>query len=112
MRFGAKSMKANKQWKGRKRVGNIQDVALAVAVEVSKRHISWFLNGKIIGTVRNSAAVSDVPMTLRLSLNGKGDKEMNRTKSIFDWMRGFSLKRGKLAKGGRGLRSGGYRGGC
>jgi hypothetical protein len=37
---------------------------------------------------------------------------MNRTKSIFDWMRGFSLKRGKLTKGGAGLRSGGYRGGC
>ncbi len=112
MRFGVKAVKAKKQWRGRKRVGNIQDVALAVAVEVSRRHISWFLNGKIIGTVRNSAAVSDVPLTLRLSLNGKGHKEMNRTKSIFDWMRGFSLKRGKLAKGGRGLRSGAFRGGC
>jgi len=112
MRFGAKSVRAGKQWNGRKRVGNIQDVALAIAVEISKRHISWFLNGKVIGTVRNSAAVSDVPLTLRLSLNGKGDKEMNRTKSIFDWMRGFSLKRGKLTKGGNGLSSGGYRGGC
>lgn len=112
MRFGAKSTKANKQWRGRKRVGNIQDLALAVAVEVSKRHISWFLNGKLIGTVRNSAAVSDVPLTLRLSLNGVGNKEMNRTKAIFDWMRGFSLKRGKLKMGGRSLKSGGYRGGC
>jgi hypothetical protein len=112
MRFGAKSVKAKKQWNGRKHVGNIQDVHLAIAVEVSKRHISWFLNGRVIGTVRNSAAVSDVPLTLKLSLNGKGDKEMNRTKSIFDWMRGFSLKRGKLTKGGAGLRSGGYRGGC
>ena len=112
MRFGAKSVKAGKQWNGRKSVGNIQDVHLAIAVEVSKRHISWFLNGKVIGTVRNSAAVSDVPLTLRLSLNGQGDKEMNRTKSIFDWMRGFSLKRGRLTKGGNGLNVGSYRGGC
>lgn len=112
MKFGAKSTKADKRWSGRKRVGNIQDVALAVAVEVSKRHISWFLNSKLIGTVRNSAAVSDVPLTLRLSLNGVGDKEMNRTKAIFDWMRGFSLKRGKLKLGGRGLKSRRYRGGC
>jgi hypothetical protein len=112
MKFGAKSTKANKQWTGRKRVGNIQDLALAVAVEVSKRHISWFLNSKLIGTVRNSAVVSDVPLTLRLSLNGVGNKEMNRTKAIFDWMRGFSLKRGKLTTGGRGLKSRGYRGGC
>ncbi len=112
MRFGVKSVKAGKQWNGRRSVGNIEGVHYTVAVEVSRRHISWFLNGRVIGTVRNSAAVSDVPLTFKLSQNGQGDKEMNATKSIFDWMRGFSLKRGKLSKGGSGLRSGSYRGGC
>ena len=112
MSFGAKSVKASRQWTGKRRVGAIEGVSLTVAVEVSKRHITWFHNGRVIGTVRNSAAVSDVPLTLRLTLQGRGDREMNRTMAIFDWMRGFSLKHGRLAKGGNRLTVNNFRGGC
>ena len=79
---------------------------------MSRRHISWFANGRIIATVRSRAAVSDVPMTLRLSLVGEGQQEMNRTKAISDWQRGFSLKRGRLATRGHALRAGNHAGGC
>ena len=112
MTFGVKSSPANRQWKRTRRIGPIAGVSQTVAVEVSKRHITWFRNGRVIGTVRSRAAVPDVPLTLRLTLQGKGGREMNRTMAIFDWMRGFGLKNGKLKAGGKRLKSRGYRGGC
>jgi hypothetical protein len=62
-----------------------------VAVEVSRRHITWFLNGAPVGSVTDSAALSGVPMTMRLSLKGDGQKEMNQVSLISDWQRGFPI---------------------
>ena len=62
-----------------------------VAVEVSTRHITWFLNGDAVGSVTDSAALSGLPMTLRLSLEGDGQAEMNQTSLISDWQRGFPI---------------------
>jgi hypothetical protein len=68
----------------------------AVAVEVSERHITWFLNGDAVGSVTDSAALSGLPMTLRLSLEGDGQEEMNQTDLISDWQRGFPIATGDL----------------
>ena len=62
---------------------------------MTKRHISWFIEGRVVATVKSRAAVSDVPMTLRLSLAGRGLDEVNRTQAISDWQRGYSLERGR-----------------
>jgi hypothetical protein len=62
-----------------------------VAVEVSTRHITWFLNGAPVGSVTDSAALSGVPLTLRLSLVGEGQAEMNQVSLISDWQRGFPI---------------------
>ncbi len=86
--------------------------ALAFAVEVTRRHITWFREGQPIGTVRNAAAVSDVPMTLRLSLAGNGQHEMNRTQSISDWERGFTLEHGRHVTSGPSLRRSTFHAGC
>ena len=112
MQFGVKSTRANRQWARSRRIGRIEGASQTLAVEVGKRHITWFRNGRVIGTVRNSAAVSDVPLTLRLTLQGKGGREMNRTMAIFDWMRGFTLRKGKQKKNGNALRVSRFRGGC
>jgi hypothetical protein len=112
MQFGVKSARADRRWSRTRRIGAIEGRSQTLAVEVSKRHITWFRNGRVIGTVRNRAAVSDVPLTLRLSMEGKGDREMNRTMAIFDWMRGFSLKHGKPKLRGNRLKVTRYRGGC
>ncbi len=72
----------------------------ALAVEVTSKHITWFVEGRPIGTVRKSAAIPDVPMTLRVSLVGDGEQAMNRTQSIFDWMRGYSLSDGEKVSSG------------
>lgn len=115
MKFGVKSMRANKQWRKARKVGDIENKSLTVAVEVTKRHISWFLNGRVIGTVKGKAgrqAVPRVPLTMRLTQQGRAQNEMNRTQAIFDWMRGFNLKRGKKVKGGASLNRRKYGGGC
>ncbi|WP_460800739.1 LamG domain-containing protein [Nocardioides pacificus] len=69
--------------------------AYAVAVEVSKRHITWFLDGKPIGSVKSRAAYAGVPMTIRLSLVGQGSEEMNHVSLVSDWVRGFPISSGK-----------------
>lgn len=75
------------------------------AVQVTKKHITWFINATPVGTVRRKAAVSDVPMTLRLSLVGDGQAEMNHTQLFADWVRGWSLDRGKKISRGPKLKA-------
>ena len=65
------------------------------AVEYSRRRTTWFLDAKPIGTVAGPAAFSGVPMTLRLSLVGAGQQEMNQASLISDWQRGFPLTTGR-----------------
>ena len=108
----AKALRRARQWTYRRPLGTLIGPSAAFAVEVTKGHISWFVNGRVIATVRSRAAVSDVPMTLRLSLVGDGQKEMNRTQAISDWQRGFSLERGRKVTTGHALRRGTHAGGC
>lgn len=66
----------------------------AVAVEVSNSHITWFLNGAPVGSVTAPQARSGLPMTLRLSLEGNGQLEMDQADLISDWQRGFPISTG------------------
>jgi hypothetical protein len=109
--FGAKALNGTR-WSRTLRDVPINGWAVAFAVEVSKNHISWFTGGQLVGSVRSPAAVPDVPMTLRMSLVGDGQHEMNRTQVISDWMRGFSLERSPLTTDGPALRRGTHNGGC
>lgn len=107
VKFGVNAMK--QQWSGSKSVGDqVNNRSLVFAVEVTKTHISWFYAGKVIGTVKSRAASSDVPMTLRLSMEGNGDQEMNHTELISDWQRAFTLKRGTKVTNGKGLKRSSY----
>lgn len=100
MRIGARS--GDREWTRRVKDVHLNNRHAAIAVEVTRRHITWFLNGRPVGNVKSRAAVPDQKMTMRLSLEGDGQQEMNRTQAIYDWMRGYSLERGrKVARGGR-----------
>lgn len=94
VRFGARSPRY--RWSG---AASASYTPLAnaynVAVEVTPKHITWFLNGAPVASVTKTAAVPGVPMTLRLSLLGHGRAEMNQTGLISDWQRGFPYKTGK-----------------
>ncbi len=94
VRFGAQS--EQHQWSGTTRAAYTPLAnAYNVAVEVERGHITWFLNGSPVGSVTSKEAVPGVPMTMRLSLRGHGDAEMNQTGLISDWQRGFPATTGK-----------------
>jgi len=109
---GAKALKKSREWT--RTVPGVfrQNGAYAFAVEVTRRHITWFMQGKAVATVRSRAATPRVPMTLRMSLEGDGQQEMNQTQMFSDWQRGFSLKRGKSVKNGPRMSAGRHSGGC
>ncbi|MEJ7794205.1 MAG: hypothetical protein WKF50_01530 [Nocardioides sp.] len=98
----------NKKW--RRTVSNvaINNQSLAFAVEVTKSHITWFMEGQPIATVKSRAAVSDIPLTLRMSMVGNGEEEMNHTSVISDWERGFTLARGTQVTSGQTMKRSGY----
>ena len=103
----------DRQWTYRKGLGgSTNNTSHNLAVEVSKQHITWFLDGRPIATLENAKAVSDLPMTLRLSMVGDGKQEMNDTDVLADWQRGFSLLRGRQVTTGAALQSGSYDGSC
>ena len=103
---------AGTQWQRTLPTPTSTDIATTYAVEVGKRHISWFANGRVVGTLRNRAAIPGVPLTLRLSLVGEDGQEMNKVQFISDWQRGFSLKRGEMATNGARVPRGQYDRGC
>jgi hypothetical protein len=94
VRFGVDSPKGS--WSGSAIASaNPLHSAYAVAVEVSKSHLTWFLDGRAVGSVTDPAAIPDRPMTLRLSLVGQGGAEMNQVSLVSDWQRGFPIDSGR-----------------
>jgi hypothetical protein len=108
VRIAAYSPVGNRAW--RRTIGSIaiQRVPHAYAVEVAKDHVSWFVDGRTIGTVRSAAAVPGVPLTIRVSLVGHGQDEMNHTYAIMDWLRAFGIKNGSHPTNGPRLTAGNH----
>ncbi|WP_457207254.1 hypothetical protein [Nocardioides sp. P5_C9_2] len=102
MTFGAKA--DTRQWTGSRSIPSLVHTSPAVAVEVAQDHITWFWDGKPIGTVKDRAAVTDVPMTLRFSMVGDQTTEYNQTGVVSDWQRGFAIESGKQVRSGPALR--------
>jgi hypothetical protein len=104
MSFGVKA--DTQQWTRTRTVPSLVHTSPAVAVEVAPDHITWFWDGKPIGTVKDRAAVSGVPMTLRFSMVGDQTSEHNQTGVVSDWQRGFALGRGRQVRSGPALQAG------
>ncbi len=100
-----------RQWQAKRQIRLPEGRAVAFAVEVTRGHITWFYNGGAIGTV-SRAAVSGVPLTMRLSLDGDRNHEMNKTLFISDWQRGYDLDRGKSVTSRQSLQRSKTSGGC
>jgi hypothetical protein len=112
-RIGVKSYRAKKSWAGTRRIPRLGDEAHSFGIEVTRNHITWFLDGKSLATVKNRKAVPGVPLTPRLSLVGQGQQEMRRTRVLYDWQRGWRLnKQAKKAATGKGLKSKKLKGAC
>jgi hypothetical protein len=57
------------------------------AVEVTAKHISWFVDAHVVRTERRSAALSGVPLTMRFKMQAVGSQRMNQSRMQMDWMR-------------------------
>jgi hypothetical protein len=62
------------------------------AVEVTPTRISWFVDGRVERTETRPAALSGVPLTLRLELTAVPGEEMNLSRLQVDTVRYFTLK--------------------
>lgn len=77
------------------------------AVEITRSRITWLVDGRVVGSVGDRAALPTAPMTVRLSLvGGPETQEMNKTLAIFDWVRGWDLDRGRRLPTGPALTEG------
>src|SRR5690606_6243951 len=91
LRIGVRA--ANGKTWGRE-LGRVPSGASSYAVQVTKKHITWYLNGKPTATLRKRAALPKGPMVVRIMMAGEDGKTMAPAKSTVDWVRSFSLKRG------------------
>ena len=106
VRIAAYTPSKKRAWRATRKTGSLMGLSRAYAVEVTRDHISWFQDGNILGTVKSRAAIPRVPLTMRISLVGSGQAEMNHTNVIMDWLRAFTLKRGKQPANGGKLAAG------
>lgn len=89
--FGARAPDGNRSWTGVRRNLNTFNTPHSLAVEVTADHITWFVDGTPVGTVRDRDALPGVPLTPRLSLVG-GNNEMKHTYAGADWVRAWSMR--------------------
>lgn len=103
----------NKAW--RKTIGGLgrsdKDDRL-YAIQVTKKRITWFVNGRAVASLSVKAAIPKVPMTLRMRLEGKGAQQMEKTYVLIDWIRHYNLKKGKKPPKGKRLKKGSWAGDC
>ena len=111
-KYGRWEVRLRSWWTFTKKKVALADVSHNYAVEVARDHITWFLDGRAIATVKNRTAISGVPLTLRLSLQGDGKKEMNRTRARFDWMRAWPIDTGRRVTNGNRMKVGTHNATC
>jgi hypothetical protein len=98
MTFGVNA--GNTRWTRTIEAPSLSGNIPALAVEVAKDHIAWTVDGRPVGVVKGKAAVSDVPMTMRFSLEGDQDTEYRNTSTYSDWQRYFGIGTGKQVERG------------
>lgn len=75
----------------------------AFAVQITRRRITWFVNGQVLASTAAEAALPKVPMTVRMRLVGDGAREMNKTVVKNDWVRHYDLNKGIRPPRGQGM---------
>ncbi|WP_246861481.1 hypothetical protein [Nocardioides sp. SYSU D00065] len=78
----------------------------ALAVEVTPKRLTWFLDGRPIGRVTDPAAISGEPLTVRLSMQASGTEPMKTTRTLVDWVRAYPSGTGRPTRGGPRLTAG------
>ncbi len=63
------------------------------AVEVTRRHISWFVDAHVVMTERRRAARTGALYSVRFRLDGRPGARMNPGRMQMDWVRYYTLAR-------------------
>jgi glycosyl hydrolase family 16 len=63
------------------------------AVEVTRDHVSWFVDTKVIRTERRAAALSAENYAMRFRLMGQPGAQMRQGRMQMDWARYYTLER-------------------
>lgn len=82
----------NHQFSRSKRMKLTNDYWHTYGVEVTRKRITWFTDGKARSVERRPAALSGVPLALRLQLTAAPGKTMNHSRLQVDTVRFFTLK--------------------
>jgi Glycosyl hydrolases family 16 len=70
-----------------------QNVWHTFAVEVTRTHISWFVDTKVVRTERRDAALTGTKYQMRFRLDAVKGKRMNPARMQMDWVRYYTLER-------------------
>jgi hypothetical protein len=63
------------------------------AVEVTRSHIAWFVDTRVIRTERRDAALTGAKYQMRFRLDAVKGKRMNPARMQMDWVRHYTLER-------------------
>lgn len=80
------------QWSARRRIAHGQGGWHTLAVEITPARISWFVDAKVVETLRTPAAVPGVRLVPQLVMRDVDGAAMIDTRLQADWVRYFSLK--------------------
>ncbi len=65
----------------------------AFAIEVTPRHISWFVDTRVVHTERRPAALAGYKLRPQFVMKGVRGQQMRRSRFQMDWVRHYSLER-------------------
>ena len=82
-------------------------------VEVTPKHVKWFVDARLVATEKRPAALSGVPLTMQARLVAEPGARMNKTRLQLDWARYWTMKKkGVKATGGAKPDQKTYAGAC
>lgn len=75
----------------------VEKEARLYAVQITGRAITWFIDSRAVAKLAAPAAIPNVPLTLRMRLEGKEGVEMRKSDLLIDWVRHYDLTKGTRA---------------
>jgi hypothetical protein len=110
MEVGVRNETQGAQW--RRSVGTrLGEQPMNVGVEVTRKHVTWFVEGRPVATLKDPQARLGAGLVPRLSMIG-AQQEMRGSQVDSDWQRAWPLGRGKQVTSGPGLTRSSYAGTC
>lgn len=111
MEVGVRSQRAGSLWRRTAPAVRLGEEPMNIGVEIAKDHTTWFVEGRPVATTTSRKAWLGRALTPRLSMLGE-QQEMAGTQVDSDWQRGWTLKRGKQVRSGKGLARSAYTPAC